>query len=159
MIDNFNADPEKNWRFVADTVMGGVSTGTVSFKTENGNALAKMTGTVSTENNGGFIQFRRKIPSSVNDSVQGVQLTVRGNGELYYVHIRTSGTILPWQYYQAPFETQKSWRNVRIPISAFKRSGWVLRKSISPSSIKSVAIVAFGRDHEVDVQLSEIKWY
>ena len=159
VIDDFRSNPDKHWRFIADTVMGGVSAGSVSFKNDGKHPYAQMRGTVSTANNGGFIQFRRKVDVPAKQSIQGVHIKARGNGERYFVHIRTTGTILPWQYYQAEFATGKGWKDVRIPLSSFKRSGWMLSKAISPSSIKSVAIVAFGRDHEADVQLREIGWY
>ena len=60
LIENFESQPEARWQFIADTVMGGVSTGQVEFFQGEGNAYAHMTGRVSTKNNGGFIQFRMK---------------------------------------------------------------------------------------------------
>ena len=41
--------------------MGGVSTGEIEFIELNGDAYARMTGNVSIQNNGGFIQFRMKL--------------------------------------------------------------------------------------------------
>ena len=32
LVDDFQSNPEKRWRFFADTVMGGVSSGKVEFK-------------------------------------------------------------------------------------------------------------------------------
>ena len=65
MLETFDKNPETRWRFIADTVMGGVSTGKVDFLTENGMAYARLTGSVSTENNGGFIQFRHLHPAAL----------------------------------------------------------------------------------------------
>ena len=45
------------WLFVADTVMGGVSTGNVTVDSHNGKNCLRMRGNVSTENNGGFVQM------------------------------------------------------------------------------------------------------
>ena len=56
MIENFKLQPETRWRFFTDDVMGGVSTGQVTFLKEGNQTYAHMTGNVSTENNGGFIQ-------------------------------------------------------------------------------------------------------
>ena len=55
-------DQAAYWRFVTDGVMGGVSKGGLRFgRDPDGTAFARMTGDVSTANNGGFIQFRAGI--------------------------------------------------------------------------------------------------
>ena len=159
MIDDFKSQPEKRWRFIADTVMGGISTGNVSFLAENKDTYARMTGNVSTENNGGFIQFRMKLPSPLAKSVVGLRLVVRGNDQKYFMHLRTTGTFLPWQYYQAGFEVSQYWSEVRLPFEAFKASGNFLRAVPQPDSLKSVGIVAFGRDHEAEIEVREVGYY
>lgn len=159
MVDDFNANPEQRWRFIADTVMGGVSKGSVEFKSEGGQRFAQLTGKVSTQNNGGFIQMRHKLKSPPRIDTLGLRLVVRGNGQPYFIHLRTSGTILPWQYYQARFNTEAEWREIRIPLADFKRSGWMLKKKVVPKSINSIAVVAFGRDHSADIQVQELNWY
>ena len=100
-VDRFDNDPQRHWRYVSDQVMGGVSEGTMVFALDGDDHFARMTGRVSTENNGGFIQFRRAIAKGALDSADGIYLRVRGNSQRYFVHMRTSGTVLPWQYYQA----------------------------------------------------------
>lgn len=156
-VDDFKSGPEQRWRFFADTVMGGRSTGQVEFNT-GGGAYARLTGDVTTANNGGFIQIRREL-TSVPADTQGVRLVVRGNGERYFVHLRTSGTILPWQYYQAGFATTSGWREVRLPLASFERSGRFLGKTPKASSLKSIGIVAFGRDHKADIEIREVGFY
>ncbi len=159
LIDDFRNDPQGQWRFLADTVMGGVSTGRVVFKNENGAAYVHMTGRVSTENNGGFIQVRRQLSSRPSSATKGIRLIARGNGQRYFIHLRTSGTVLPWQYYQAEFNVTGTWQEYRLPLSAFKRSGRMLAATPSPASVRSVAIVAYGRDHTADIQVREIGFY
>jgi hypothetical protein len=159
MIDDFKSQPETRWRFIADTVMGGVSTGNVSFLQENEDTHARMTGNVSTQNNGGFIQFRMKLPSPLPKSAVGLRLVVRGNDQQYFVHLRTSGTLLPWQYYGAGFEVNLKWAEVRVPFEAFKASGSLLRTVPRPESLKSVGIVAFGRDHKAEIDVREVSYY
>ncbi len=102
LFEDFNNNPSNRWEFIADTVMGGVSEGNVLF-INNDKSYAKMTGNVSLENNGGFIQFRRLVNNKLSENFKGLKLEVRGNNLEYYIHIRTKGTFLPWQYYQAPF--------------------------------------------------------
>lgn len=152
-IDDFQPPAKARWEFFADTVMGGVSEGRMSFLAENGIAFARLAGRVSTANNGGFIQMRIELDAPPPATARGIRLIVRGNGERYFVHLRTSGTVLPWQYYQAAFPTSRDWREVRVPLSAFKPSSRLLRAIPRPGDIRSVAIVAFGRDHTARVDL------
>ena len=93
------------------------------------------------------------------DSAAGVYIKVRGNGQQYYLHLRTAGTLLPWQYYQASFASTSDWQTVRVPLSDFVRSGNWLSKAIRASSIRSIGIVAYGRDHSADLQIAEIGFY
>lgn len=159
LIDDFSKAPEQQWRFIADSAMGGVSVGSVMFTSENGVYYAQLAGNVSTDNNGGFIQIRKKLDSPPSTSVTGIKMTVRGNNQKYFLHLRTSGTILPWQYYQAGFNVTGRWTEVRIPLTGFQSSGGMLAKAPTPQSLRSVALVAFGRDHNADVQISEISFY
>ncbi len=159
LTEDFSKSRETRWDYVADTVMGGVSSGQVQFRSEGDVAFARLTGTVSTENNGGFIQFRRKLSDRPDEGVSGVRLLVRGNGEQYFVHLRTRGTVLPWQYYQAAFATSKDWAEVYLPLSGFKASGTILRAIPVADEITSIGVVAFGRDHEARVDVSEIGFY
>lgn len=159
VIDSFESDPQLRWSYVSDQVMGGVSEGRVAFKEDPGEQYAHMTGQVSTDNNGGFIQLRSAIAKNTIDTATGAYLKVRGNGQQYYLHLRTSGTLLPWQYYQASFTTTDQWQIVKVPLAAFARSGNWLSKAVKPSSIRSIGIVAFGRDHSADIHIAEIGFY
>ena len=158
-IDDFRSSPEGSWRFVADTVMGGVSSGGVAFGSEAGDVHIHLTGIVSTANNGGFIQARRQLAAQPPTGATGIRLTARGNNQRYYIHLRTSGTVLPWQYYQAGFDVSGEWQEFRLPLNQFQRSGRMLAEVPAAASLKSVAIVAYGRDHKADVQVREIGFY
>lgn len=159
LTEDFSRSPEMRWDYVADTVMGGVSSGQVRFLSEGDVHFARLTGTVSTANNGGFIQVRRKLTARPAADTSGIRLLVRGNGEQYFVHLRTRGTVLPWQYYQASFATSDSWTEIRLPLSEFRASGAMLRSTPVPNGITSVGIVAFGRDHQAGVDVTEIGFY
>jgi len=155
-VEDFTARPETRWRFFTDGVMGGVSTGRVAFVQEGGRTHARMTGRVSTANRGGFIQMRLDLASPPPAAATGVRIVVRGNDQRYFVHLRTTGTVLPWQYYQAGFDVTRQWREVRLPFGAFRPSGGLLRPTPRPASLTSVAVVAFGRDHDAEIELREI---
>jgi hypothetical protein len=159
MIETFTGAPETRWRFFADTVMGGVSSGNLAFVTEGGRVHARMTGKVSTANNGGFIQIRMNLASPPPVEIEGVRLVVRGNRQRYFVHLRTTGTLLPWQYYQAGFEVGASWREVRLPLVRFTPSGSLLSATPKGTSLTSIGIVAYGRDHDAEIEIREVAFY
>ena len=159
LIEDFTMQPETRWRFFTDQVMGGVSTGGVTFAQEDGQAFARMTGRVSTANRGGFIQMRLDLATPPPEGTTGVRMIVRGNGQRYFVHLRTGGTLLPWQYYQAGFDVTESWNEVRLPLDAFEASGGLLRSVPAPGSLTSVAVVAYGRDHDARIDVREVGFY
>ena len=159
IFEDFKNNPSERWEFIADTVMGGVSEGRVSFQKEKNIFYARMTGNVSLENNGGFIQFRRKVENKLSNNLQGINVKVRGNDLEYYIHIRTKGTILPWQYYQAAFKVKNEWNEIAIKFLDFKRSGIMLSKKFKPKNITSFAIVAYGKNHKVNIEVDTISLY
>ena len=159
VIEDFKVQPETRWRFFSDTVMGGVSSGKVSFVTEGSRTHAHMTGTVSTANSGGFIQIRLDLHTPPPAGTTGVRLVVRGNDQRYFVHLRTDGTVLPWQYYQAGFDVTRDWAEVRLPFTAFEASGALLRDVPRAERLTSIGVVAYGRDHEAEIDVREVGFY
>ena len=159
VLDRFEIQPDTRWRFFTDTVMGGVSSGQVVFRAEGDLRFARMTGTVSTANNGGFIQMRTELPEGAPEGATGIRLVVRGNDQRYFVHLRTGGTMLPWQYYQAGYEVTGDWTEVRLPFTTFNRSGRLLRAVPRAEGLTSVAVVAYGRDHAAQIDVREIGFY
>ena len=53
----------------------------------------------------------------------------------------------------------EKWKIIKIPYSAFKRSGVMLSKVIDPNNIISIAIVAYGYEHKVMVDVENISFY
>ena len=154
--DNFE-NPEK-WLFISDQVMGGVSSGKVEFISINNSLHARMTGNVSTKNKGGFIQVRRKLENLNLEDSKFIEIIAKGNNQNYFIHLRTSGTFLPWQYYQISFKVFNNFKTFKLPINEFKRSSVFLSKNINPKNITSVGIVAFGKDHTADIYIKEINF-
>ncbi|MCH2163783.1 MAG: CIA30 family protein [Marinovum sp.] len=143
-----------DWRFVTDQVMGGVSTGQMALSSEG----LHLTGKVSTANNGGFVQVRAPVGPFSTDT-KGLRLDIRGDGQTYFIHLRTKELRRPWHYYQAKFETTQDWQQITLPWSAFKPSNSGLTKVPEPESIQTIALVAYGRDHEADVWLRRFTPY
>ena len=148
-----------NWVYFSDTVMGGRSSGTAERVNVDGSAAIKLTGNVTTENNGGFIQVRREIDAGHASDFDGLLLKAKGNGETYYIHIRNGSSRLPWQYYSASFQTSGNWESVNIPFSRFERSGSFMSKSLKKNTISSIGLVAYGKDHQALVLLSNLSFY
>ena len=159
MIDDFQSRANESWEFISDQVMGGVSTGKMLFKNQDEDGYLHLTGNVSTKNQGGFIQARTSLKNLSIDDIEGIKIRAKGNVTKYYLHLRTTGTILPWHYYQAEFHVQEDWSVISIPLIDFKKSGSFLRNKIKPKSLKSIGIVAYGRDHIADLSVSFLSFY
>ena len=148
------------WCFVTDKVMGGISKGSLDFKKENEIYFYRMTGELSLENNGGFIQFRTKIENHPKETnYKGIRLRVRGNNNEYAVHIRTKYLLLPWQYYESTFQAMDEWSTIELPFSSFGKSNFYQPSSVSSQDIKTIGIVAIGREFEAQIDLASIELY
>ena len=154
--DNF--DNPNSWRYIADDVMGGISSGKVEFINVDGKDNALLTGNVSTENNGGFIQILKELKDINLSKTDRIRIVARGNNEKYYVFLRTTGTILPWQYYSYEFYVRNEYDEFIMPIKDFKRSGILLANQINPKKITSIGIVAYGRDHYAELYVKELEF-
>lgn len=150
---------QTRWTCFSDQVMGGVSVGGVRFEADAGLPVMHLTGTVSTANRGGFLQVRTMLDTSLPATAQGVLIDARGNDQRYFIHLRTRGTMLPWQYYQASFDVTTVWHQARIPFDVFAPSGRLLRNTPDPAAIRSLGIVAFGRDHVADLSVRAVGFY
>ena len=159
----FNADSGKYWQYVSDQVMGGVSAGQVTLEQDGEMYYARLTGNVSTKNNGGFIQVRANVSfdNSKKDgnNLQGVRLNVRGNGETYYIHMRTNDSWSPSDYYFATFKADSDWQMINLPFDNFQRRRGSNEKTLDAKNITSFGIVAYGRDYTSDVSVSTIEFY
>ena len=144
-----------NWAYLADTVMGGVSKGKAEFAA----GALRLTGQVSTKNNGGFIQVRARINQSDPLGKTGIKIKVKGNGEIYYLHIRNGSTRLPWHYYTASFPTTEKWKDVTVSFDEFEKSATLMPKKLKTDTINTVGLVAYGKDHYADVSIASLEFY
>ncbi|MGD2113082.1 MAG: CIA30 family protein [Gammaproteobacteria bacterium] len=149
-----------SWRLVTDGVMGGVSSGQLTPDTLGGKPCLRLRGTVSLDNNGGFIQAALDLgdtPATDATDFLGVTLEVYGNDETYNVHLRTTDLFLPWQAYRASFQTQTGWQTVHLPFSEF--SGYRTRTALDTGRLKRLGIVAIGRVFEADLCVAGVALY
>ena len=147
-----------DWEFVADTVMGGVSAGTLSSALVDGRTAARLTGHVSLENNGGFVQMAFNIHADGSafdaSTYEGIEVDVLGNGETYDLRLRTMDLARPWQSYRASFVAPEKWTSVRIPFRDVVRHKTDV--PFDPSKLRRIGILAIGRVFEADVAVARV---
>ena len=158
LIDDFSNESQNRWQFFTDQVMGGISEGNASLVSDKSGQYVRLEGSVSTANNGGFIQIRTDINEGTNEA-KGIIIKAKGNGEDYYIHLRTSGTVLPWQYYQISFPTSKNWSEIKLPLANFERSSSWISKKITGDKIRTLGIVAYGKNHNAKLDVAYLSFY
>ncbi|AQQ71544.1 Peptide methionine sulfoxide reductase MsrA [Limihaloglobus sulfuriphilus] len=160
IIEDFSGG-SGGWEFISDDVMGGLSTGRMQMSRDADEASLKMTGRVSLENNGGFIQVRRKIAEKGRyfdaSGFAGVRIRVKGDGHDYAVHLRSRATWLPWQYYEAKFKTTGQWQTVELAFEKFEP--YFLKSRLNTAKLKTIAIVAIKEAFEPEIEIKEISFY
>jgi hypothetical protein len=147
LLDDFSGTSSPmgaEWKAFSDRVMGGISTVAMGMTEDGGRRALEMSGSVSTANNGGFIQVRLDLTrggAALNAAAYtGIRLLVKGNGPGYYLHVRTPDTFLPWQYYSAPLALNGEWQTLDVPFSGFTPQA--LGKKLNTGKLKSLALVA-----------------
>jgi hypothetical protein len=149
------------WRAVSDRVMGGISEASVYHDTIGGCPCLRLTGDVSLENRGGFVQAALDLHPSGGtidvSSYTGMRLSVRGNGERYSVHLRTPDNVRPWQSYRAQFAAAADWEEIRLPFEGFAPHR--LDVPLDTTRLRRVGLVAIGRAFHADLAVCEIGFY
>ena len=159
VFDDFSGDAGARWDYVADSVMGGVSTGSAEIRGTGSDAVLTLRGTISTDNNGGFIQVRQRFSDTWPDTATGLNLRVKGNGETYYVFLKTPGLSRVWYSYRATFVASDLWQTINLPFSDFTASHDAMPQSFAPAQVNSIAIVAYGAEYEADISVDRITLY
>ena len=158
----FTQESGKYWQYISDRTMGGISDGQAVLEQDGKIFFARLTGKVSTENNGGFIQLRSSFSftnfEKDDKNIKGVRLKVRGNGETYHIFIRTDKTRSYRDYYSATFVADSKWKIIDLPFEKFKHRV-SNNHDLEGQNMRTFGIVAYGRDFESDVSVSEIIFY
>lgn len=148
------------WQLLTDTVMGGVSRGRLDPVVVEGRACLRLTGEVSLENGGGFVQAALDLaPDGWLDArgYQGIELEVFGNGEDYNLHLRTADTRVVWQSYRATFGTEPRWQRVRVPFAGF--APYRIDRPLDLGKLRRIGVVAIGREMRADLCIGRIGLY
>ena len=149
-------DLSPTWEYVADTVMGGVSQGRLTLETVDGRDAARLTGVVSLDNNGGFLQMAFDVTVDVS-AWTGVEIDVAGNDETYDLRVRTDQLTRPWQSFRASFTAQREWTTVRIPFADLTPHR--TDAMFDPRRVRRIGILAIGRVFNADVAVSGVRLY
>ena len=100
---------------------GGISQGQFNYQKIGYDNAVILTGKVSTKNNGGFIQIRRNLNNVNLNNVKKVTIIAKGNDEKYFIHLRTTFTVLPWQYYQSSFVVENNFKKLCFTVKRFQK--------------------------------------
>jgi len=146
------------WEYVADTVMGGVSSGGLARERVAGRPANRLTGRVSLDNDGGFIQMALDLgPDGGAVDARGwsgIALEVFGNGETYNLHLRTADVTRPWQSYRASFTAPPEWTKLTLPFADLTPHR--IDAPFDPATLRRLGLVAIGREFAADLAVARI---
>jgi hypothetical protein len=148
------------WRLVTDGVMGGVSDGRLQPARIDGRPCLRLTGEVSTLNNGGFIQASLDLDAAgLLDAraYRGIEIDVYGNDDTYNLHLRTADTRIVWQSYRASFQAPPRWQTLRLPFAELQPHR--IEKPLDLSRLRRLGLVAIGRDMRADLCIARVSFY
>ena len=155
MIDNCA------WRGFSDRVMGGVSDGNVATATVAGKRSLRMTGRVTRDSGGGFIQMAMYLGGRGDafdaSAYSGLEFLVYGNNEDYNIHIRTTDVRWHSQSYRATFYAEPRWQTIRLPWDAFEANQIEIPLDIS--GIQRIGLLGWMREFEADLSVGEVALY
>lgn len=151
------------WQGFTDRVMGGRSDMDVRLLKEDDTFFLRMQGSVSLENNGGFIQVRLMLGEGRGSfdasEFNGIRIKYRTTPEgSYYLHMRTGQNRFPWAHFAAPLPNSPEWGEARIPWSAFEGQ---LTPFSTPRLNKATSIAVVGAKEEFSARIDvrEISLY
>ncbi len=100
-----------SWQIVNDVVMGGKSSSTITI---NKDGHGQFSGTVSTENNGGFSSVRHAFKSVSVKKISKICVLIKGDGKDYQLRIKDS--FKNYFSYINTFSTSGKWQLIEIPL-------------------------------------------
>jgi len=166
LLSNFEGDEpvileSAGWRGFSDRVMGGRSDANLEISNVAGKNCARLTGTVTRESNGGFIQmalaFGDRNAALDGSAYRGIELLIHGNNEDYNVHVRTADCGWYDESYRKTIFVKPEWQRVQIAWDEFEPNG--LSAPLDSSTINRIAVLGWMREFTADVALAEISLY
>ena len=148
------------WKFVSDQVMGGVSEGQVFFNEKEESPCHCLTGLVSLENNGGFLQMQLVNLDQIDVNYadyKGVYIEVKGNNHEYNLHLRTSQLWLPWQSFRQKILAGQKWQRLFLPFDEFE--SYKTFSELNHKKIHRLGILAIGEAFESNICIRNLGLY
>jgi hypothetical protein len=150
--------PLEGWEGTSDQVMRGISRERVRLEEWGGRRWLRLIGEVRLENQGGFIQMGVDlVPGGAPLDLSGyggVRLVVRGNGERYGCHLRTTDCLRPWQSYRQAFTAPPEPVSVLLPFAGFVSHR--VEAALDTRILRRLALVAIGRAFTADLAVAEV---
>jgi len=147
------------WEAVTDRVMGGVSNAALAREELDGRTAVVLRGTVSLENNGGFIQMARDLGAGRRFDASGytaIALDLMGDGGAWGARLRTDGLTRPWQSYAQGFEAPIAWTTVTLPLRGFEPHR--TDAPFDPARLRRLGLIAIGEARDAWLALSGWRW-
>ncbi len=148
------------WRLVTDGVMGGVSSGKLVLDVKEGKHCLRLSGKVSLDNNGGFIQAALPLPPAGDfdaSGFSGLLIDIYGNNQSYNIHLRTSDLWLPWQAYRQSFTAGTGWNTYRFAFVGFE--AYRTETQLNTKKLKRIGVIAIGREFDADICIGRMAFY
>jgi hypothetical protein len=160
-LELWPADGTRHWQLITDAVMGGVSAGAIVEEIIDGRGAMRMRGKVSTENNGGFIQIAIDLAPAAGvidaSHFTGVAIDVRGNGEQYGAHLRTTDITRPQQSYRQGFVAGREQQTLLLPFAQFLPHRIDLPLDLR--RLRRLGLVGIGRNFDADLSIARLALY
>lgn len=149
------------WRGFSDRVMGGVSDATLRRDRMAGVGCIRLTGRVTRDNGGGFIQMALDLgtrsASFDASAFAGIEFLVYGNDEDYNVHLRTADCGWYDESYRATVRIGPGWQRLRLAWGDFKPNGDL--PPLDAARLQRIAVLGWMREFVADVALAELALY
>ncbi|WOJ93336.1 CIA30 family protein [Congregibacter variabilis] len=165
LIDDFGdvqrASNGGQWQYFSDRVMGGVSEGAAGHGLVNGRSALQLSGIVSLENNGGFIQVALDLDVGGKPldagAASGIAVCVCGDGGSYALNLRTADTQRPWQSYRSHIDSCGEWTTHYLSFETFTPHR--IDKPLDRSRLRRVGLIAIGEPGTAGVAISRLALY
>lgn len=144
-----------NWSITNDNVMGGLSS---SKMTVNDQGKGVFSGTISTDNSGGFAMTRLPVNIVLHANMSKFVIKLKGDGKKYQFRIKSKNEQRFW--YVQSFQTSTKKEELELPLSDFYasfRGNNLDIESFSAKEIKEIAIlIGNKKDEEFKLEIDKI---
>ena len=153
--------PGARWRGFSDRVMGGVSDASFSRATVDGRSCLRLTGRVTRDRGGGFIQMALDLGSARKgfdaSAYAGIEILAHGNDEDFNLHLRTADCQWYDESYRTTFRAVPRWQRLYFAWADFQPNG--LTAPLDTARLQRIGLLGWMREFTADLALAEIALY